>query len=63
MKELSFPTKIYLGSMYISGIIVMAWQVNQYEYKIPWMLFLLCGLASIGLILKVEGATSRSHYI
>jgi diguanylate cyclase (GGDEF)-like protein len=62
MKELSFPTKIYLGSMYISGIIVMAWQVNQYEYKIPWMLFLLCGLASIGLILKVEGATSRSHY-
>src|SRR5215216_1152422 len=62
MKGLSFPTKIYLGSMYILGIVVMAWQVNQYEYKISWMLFLLCGIASIGLILKVEGATSRSHY-
>jgi diguanylate cyclase (GGDEF)-like protein len=62
MKELSFPTKIYLASMYTWGIAVMAWQVKQYEYKIPWMLFLLCGLASIGLILKVEGATSRSHY-
>jgi diguanylate cyclase (GGDEF)-like protein len=62
MKGLSFPAKIYLGSMYITGIAILVWQVTQYEHKLPGMLFFLCGLASVGLLFKVEGTTSRSHY-
>jgi diguanylate cyclase (GGDEF)-like protein len=62
MKELSFPTKIYLCLTYVAGIAVVAWQLNQCECRNPWMLFMLCALASVGLIFKVEGPTSRFHY-
>lgn len=62
MKGLSFPTKIYLASMYIAGIAVITWQLNRFDSRIPWMPILFGGLAAIGLIFKVEGTTSRSHY-
>lgn len=62
MKELSIPTKIYLYIIYASGITVLTWNISNSDFSNPWMLVFLCVLASLALILKVEGATNRSHY-
>jgi len=62
MKELSFSTKAYLYLTYLGGIAVFIWQLSKIDLSNPWMLIVLCLLASLALILKVEGATNRSHY-
>jgi diguanylate cyclase (GGDEF)-like protein/putative nucleotidyltransferase with HDIG domain len=62
MKELSFPTKLYLYSTYVAGIAIFLWQMSRIDLSDPWMLIILCLSASLALILKVEGATNRSHY-
>ncbi|MEP6894224.1 MAG: diguanylate cyclase [Chloroflexota bacterium] len=62
MKELSLPTKIYLCSIYLAGAIVLVWHLSKIDNNNLWMLVILCVLASITLILKVGGATNRSHY-
>jgi hypothetical protein len=62
MKELSLPTKLYLYAIYIAGIGIFAWHLNKIEVSKLWMLMFLCLLASLTLILKVAGATNRSHY-
>jgi diguanylate cyclase (GGDEF)-like protein/putative nucleotidyltransferase with HDIG domain len=62
MKEMSFPTKIYLYAIYVAGMVVFAWNLNKSDFGNLWMLVILCVLASLALIFKVEGATNRSHY-
>src|SRR5215211_7725034 len=62
MKELSFSTKIYLYVTYAAGIAIFIWHMSRIDLSHPWMLIMLCLLASLALILKVEGATNRSHY-
>jgi diguanylate cyclase (GGDEF)-like protein/putative nucleotidyltransferase with HDIG domain len=62
MKDLSFHTKIYLYMTYSAGIAILIWQMSRIDLSNPWMLIVLCLLASLALILKVEGATNRSHY-
>lgn len=62
MKELSFHTKIYLYLTYAAGIAIFIWQMSRIDLSNPWMLIILCLLASLALIFKVEGATHRSHY-
>ena len=62
MKEFSFSTKLYLYCTYTAGIALFTWQMSRMDLSEPWMLGLLCLLASLALILKVEGATNRSHY-
>ncbi len=62
MKELSLPTKLYLYAIYIAGMGIFIWHLNKMESSNPWMLLVLCVLASLTLILKVDGSTSRSHY-
>jgi diguanylate cyclase (GGDEF)-like protein/putative nucleotidyltransferase with HDIG domain len=62
MKELSFPTKIYLYVTYVVGIAIFIWHMSRIDLSNPWMLMILCLLASLALIYKVEGATNRSHY-
>jgi diguanylate cyclase (GGDEF)-like protein/putative nucleotidyltransferase with HDIG domain len=62
MRELSFPTKIYLYVTYVAGIAIFIWHMSRIDLSNPWMLMILCLLASLALIYKVEGATNRSHY-
>ena len=62
MKEFSFSTKIYLYLTYVAGIAIFIWHMSKINLSNPWMLGILCLLASLALILKVEGATNRSHY-
>ncbi|HLO14481.1 MAG TPA: hypothetical protein VK206_06620, partial [Anaerolineales bacterium] len=62
MKEFSFATKIYLYLTYIAGIAILVLHISRIELSNLWMLGILCLLASLTLILKVEGATNRSHY-
>src|SRR6266496_5724057 len=62
MKELSFSTKAYLFSTYVAGIAIFIWHLSKIDLSDIWMLSVLCLLASLTLILKVEGATNRSHY-
>ena len=62
MKELSLATKLYLFLTYIAGIVILTRHVMKLDLSNPWMLGILCLLASLTLILKVEGSTNRSHY-
>lgn len=62
MKELSSPTKIYLYATYLAGVAVLGWNIIKIDFSNFWMILILCVLASLALILKVEGATNRSHY-
>jgi len=62
MKELSFPTKVYLYGIYATGMATLAWHLPKNEYATLGMLIILCLLASFALIFKVEGATHRSYY-
>ncbi len=62
MKEMSLPTKLYLFVIYLAGIGVFASHLTKTDFSNPWMLIILCLLASLALILKVQGATNRSHY-
>src|ERR1041384_4020270 len=62
MKELSLATKLYLFLTYIAGIVILTRHVMKLDLSNPWMLGILCLLASLTLILKVEVSTNRSHY-
>jgi diguanylate cyclase (GGDEF)-like protein/putative nucleotidyltransferase with HDIG domain len=62
MRDLSSSTKLYLYLTYMAGVSVFIWHMSKIDLSNPWMLGILCVLASLALILKVEGATNRSHY-
>src|SRR5215212_1271304 len=62
MKDLSSSTKLYLYFTYGTGIAIFIWHMSRIDLSNPWMLGILCLLAALALILKVEGATNRSHY-
>jgi diguanylate cyclase (GGDEF)-like protein/putative nucleotidyltransferase with HDIG domain len=62
MKELSFSTKLYLSLTYAAGLMIFIWHMSSLDIGKPWILLLLCLLASLALIFKVEGPTNRSHY-
>ena len=62
MKELTIPTRLYIFTVYITGAILLAWNLVNWQIKEPILLVILCALASFALIIKVEGATNRSHY-
>jgi diguanylate cyclase (GGDEF)-like protein/putative nucleotidyltransferase with HDIG domain len=62
MKSFSFITKLYLVATYVAGTAIFALHIGQVDLKDPWLLLILCVLASLALILKVEGSTNRSHY-
>jgi diguanylate cyclase (GGDEF)-like protein len=62
MKDLSSTTKLYLYFTYTAGIAIFIWHMSRFHLSNPWMLGILCLLASLALILKVKGATDRSHY-
>jgi hypothetical protein len=62
MKEMTIPTRIYLFSIYFLGALLLSWNLLEWQVKEPIMLAILCILASLALIIKVEGTTNRSHY-
>jgi len=62
MKSLSLPTKLYLFMTYVAGIGIFASRVGEVDLSHPLLLAALCVLASLALILKVEGSTKTSHY-
>jgi diguanylate cyclase (GGDEF)-like protein len=62
MKELTSSTKIYILLTYAAGVAIFIGQVNRIDVNNIWKTIILCLLASLALILKVEGPTNRSHY-
>lgn len=62
MKELSLRAKLYILGTILIGIILFGWYLPSLDQKDFWTLLGLSGLASLSLILKIEGVTERSHY-
>jgi diguanylate cyclase (GGDEF)-like protein/putative nucleotidyltransferase with HDIG domain len=62
MKSFSLYTKLYLFITYTAGALIFASHINKVDLRDPLLLLALCVLASLALILKVEGSTNRSHY-
>ena len=62
MTSLSFKTKFYIFAVYLLGFAVLTWHINRMDINQPWPIVLLCVLASLSLILRVEGPTRNSHY-
>ena len=62
MKELTIPTRLYLLLIYVLGALLISQDMLNLQVNEPLMLVILCILASLALIIKVEGATNRSHY-
>ncbi len=62
MKEMTIPARAYMFAIYIVGALIFSWNLLHWQIKEPVILAILCLLASLALIVKVEGATNRSHY-
>jgi diguanylate cyclase (GGDEF)-like protein/putative nucleotidyltransferase with HDIG domain len=62
MKQLSWKAKSYIIMTILAGLVLMVWQLANMSWGEPWMLFTLSVLASLTLIIKVEGTTNRTHY-
>lgn len=62
MKSLSKLTKAYLIFIYIVGAFLLFYSLREVRLSEPLLFFTLCILGSVLHILKVEGATNRSHY-
>jgi len=62
MKEMTISTRMYLFAIYLLGATFFLWNLLNWQIKEPILLVILCLLASLALIIKVEGATNRSHY-
>jgi len=53
---------LYLTIINLAGIAVLISSIGNLNVASPWLLVVLCLLASLALILKVEGPTNQSHY-
>jgi diguanylate cyclase (GGDEF)-like protein/putative nucleotidyltransferase with HDIG domain len=62
MRKLSWKAKSYIIMTILAGLALMVWQLANMSWEEPWMLFTLSVLASLTLIIKVEGTTNRTHY-
>src|SRR5574339_532472 len=62
MKSFSLPTMLYLAIINVAGMAVLISSIGELKIVSPWLLAVLCLLASMALILKVDGPTSQSHY-
>ena len=59
---MTLVTRIYLFVSYILGAILLVNNLLNWQIKEPIMLFMLAVLASLVMLLKVEGTTNRSHF-
>jgi diguanylate cyclase (GGDEF)-like protein/putative nucleotidyltransferase with HDIG domain len=62
MKGLSFKAKAYILGTILVGSGLMVWNILRLEPSDILYLVVLSSLASLSLVLKVEGATNRLHY-
>ena len=62
MKQLSITTRSFLTCIYIVGASILAMSMTHLRNTESVLLGILCFLGAILHILKVEGATNRSHY-
>jgi diguanylate cyclase (GGDEF)-like protein/putative nucleotidyltransferase with HDIG domain len=62
MKNLSKGTRIFLITAYLAGALILLFNFINIKITEPVIFVILCVLGSILHILKVEGATNRSHY-
>jgi diguanylate cyclase (GGDEF)-like protein/putative nucleotidyltransferase with HDIG domain len=62
MKSLSLLAKTYIIGTILAGCAILGWDVFRLPRLNLEMLLVLSGLASLALIIKVEGATNRLHY-
>jgi diguanylate cyclase (GGDEF)-like protein len=53
---------LYLAIINVAGMAVLISSIGELKIVSPWLLAVLCLLASMALILKVDGPTSQSHY-
>ena len=62
MKQLPVPARLFLIITYILGAFILAHNMLTLKATEPILLGILCLLGATLHILKVEGATNRSHY-
>jgi diguanylate cyclase (GGDEF)-like protein/putative nucleotidyltransferase with HDIG domain len=62
MKKFSIRAKIYILGSILAGVVLMSLDLIRLNWDSLWLLLGLCALATLSLILKVEGTTNRSHY-
>lgn len=62
MKQLSIPTRLFLISIYAVGASIVVYNMRQLRIEETILFGILLALGAILHILKVEGATNRSHY-
>jgi diguanylate cyclase (GGDEF)-like protein/putative nucleotidyltransferase with HDIG domain len=62
MNQLTTSTKSFVAATFIAGGAVMAYSVGGLAGAFTPMLGILCVFGAVLHILKVEGATNRSHY-
>lgn len=62
MKSLPHITRVYFFTTYLAGVAILISHLGEVQLEDAWLLVVLCILASLAVILKVEGSTDRSHY-
>jgi len=62
MKQFSVSTRLFLLFIYIAGAAVLVRNLTKLKDAETILLGILCFLGAVLHILKVEGATNRSHY-
>jgi len=62
MKELNRKAQMYILGTILVGLGFLVLTLLHFDWQKLWMTLALCVLASLSLIFKVEGTTSRSHY-
>ena len=62
MKQLPVPARLFLIFTYILGAFILAHNMLTLKATEPILLGILCLLGATLHILKVVGATNRSHY-
>jgi diguanylate cyclase (GGDEF)-like protein len=62
MKSYSLPTKLYLFTVYLAGMAILFSHIHGLHFENQWLLVALCLLASLALVLRVEGSAIRDHY-
>lgn len=62
MRNLSIQSRIYLVIVYLMGALLLSINLLDFVVVDSAIFFALCFLGAVLHILKVEGATNRSHY-
>ena len=62
MRDMKFSARFYIITIYLLGAAFFIGNLIRWSFEEVVMLVILCIFASLALIIKVEGATNRSHY-